>query len=104
MEYNMEIMEIIQSVDFFIFLIVGAATGWLFGQFVKGGGLGLAINITIGIVGSIISGFIFDWLDFMNVSDFADPVIAGALGAVILLSIANALKPKETKADESAES
>lgn len=99
----MEVMEIIRSVDFFIFLIVGAIAGGLFGQFVKGGGFGLAGNITIGIVGSAISGFVFDWLDFMNVGDLADPVIAGVLGAVILLTIANALKPKETTTHESAE-
>lgn len=85
----MEIMEIITSIDFVIFLIVGAVVGLLYGQFMKSKGIGLIGNITICIVGSVISGFIFDWLNFMNVGDVADPVIAGVVGAVILLTIAS---------------
>lgn len=100
---NMEVMEIIKSVDFIIFLIAGAVAGWLSGQIVKGGGFGLIGNVTIGIVGSVISGFVFDWLNFMNVGDVADPVIAGVLGATTLLTIANALRPKETTNHESTE-
>lgn len=84
----MEIMEIITSIDFVIFLIVGAVAGLLYGQFMKSKGFGLIGNISIGIVGSVISGFIFDWLNFMNVGDIADPIIAGAVGAAILLTIA----------------
>ena len=50
---------------------------------------------SVGIVGSLISGFVFDWLNFMDVGDYADPVIAGAFGAVILLAIAWAIRGKE---------
>ncbi len=87
----MEISEIIKSVDFFIFLIVGAIAGWLAGQIMKGG-LSLIWNITIGVAGSVISGFVFDWLNVINVGDVADPVIAGLIGATILLTITKVLK------------
>lgn len=83
-------MEIIMSMDFVIFLIVGTVSGWLVGLVMKGSGL--IQNIAVGIVGSVISGFVFDRLDFMDLGDIADPVIAGVFGAVILLSIAWAIR------------
>lgn len=88
----MEVIEIIKSIDFIIFLIVGAVAGLLAGIIMKGRGFGLIGNITISIVGSVISGFVFDWLNFMNIGDIADPIIAGVVGAVILLTIASTLK------------
>lgn len=89
----MEIMEIITSMDFIIWLIVGTVSGVLAGQVMKGNSL--LGTIVIGIVGSVISGFVFDWLDFMDVGDIADPVIAGVFGAVILLAVAWAIRGKE---------
>lgn len=88
----MEFIEIVKSIDFVIFLIVGVVAGLFSRQVIKTGGFGLTGNITIGIVGSVISGFVFDWLNFLNVGDIADPVIAGVVGAVILLIIASALR------------
>lgn len=84
---NMEVIEIITSIDFVIFLMVGIGAGFLMGQITKNG-LGATANIAIAIAGSVISGFIFDWLNFMNIGDIADPVIAGVVGAVLLLTIA----------------
>lgn len=92
MKLNMEVMEIIVSIDLVIFLVVGAVLGALAGQIMKGGSL--LQNIAVGTVGSIISGFVFDWLDFMDVGDIADPAIAGVFGAVILLAIAWAIRGK----------
>lgn len=95
-ERNMEITEIVMSLDFIIFLVVGGVTGWLASLVQKDSGLGE--NIVIGVVGSVISGFVFDWLDFMNVGDVADPVIAAVVGAVILLLFASAIRRKGTSA------
>ena len=86
-------MEIIRSIDFVIFLIVGAVIGLLAGQVMKGSNL--LQSIAVGIVGSVISGFVFDWLDFMDVGDIADPAIASVFGAVILLAVAWAIRGKE---------
>lgn len=88
----MEIMEIIKSIDFVIFLIVGVVIGLLAGQIIKE--RNLIKYVLIGMVGSVISGFVFDWLNFMDVGDIADPVIAGVFGAVILLAIAWAIGGK----------
>ena len=89
----MEIGEIIGSLDFALFLIVGIVVGGLYGHFIKGANF--IQSIVIGVIGSVISGFVFDWLNFMDVGDYADPIIAGTFGAVILLAIAWALRGKE---------
>ena len=84
----MEIMEIVNSLDFVIFLVVGVVIGWLAGQAVKDRSYGIGGNIVIAVTGSLVSGFIFDWLDFMNIGDIADPAIAASVGAVVFLTLA----------------
>lgn len=90
---DMEFLEILGSIDFVIFLVVGAILGVLAGQIMKSGNM--IQSIIVGIVGSVISGFVFDWLDFMDIGDYADPIIAGVSGAVILLAISWAIRGKE---------
>lgn len=92
----MEIMETLTSVDFVIFLLVGVIAGFVASQVMKGSRL--TGNILMGVVGSVISGFIFDWLDFMDVGDIADPAIAGVFGAVIFLAIAWAIRGQGNRA------
>jgi uncharacterized membrane protein YeaQ/YmgE (transglycosylase-associated protein family) len=41
-----------------VWLVIGAIAGWLAGQIVQGGGFGLVADIIIGIVGSVIGGFL----------------------------------------------
>jgi len=85
----MEIGEIIRSLDFALFLIVGIVVGGLYGQFIKGANF--IQSIVIGVIGSVISGFIFDWLDFMDFVDYLDPIIAGIVGTLLLLALARVL-------------
>jgi len=85
----MEIGEIIRSLDFALFLIVGIVVGGLYGQFIKGANF--IQSIVIGVIGSVISGFIFDWLDFMDFGDYLDPIIAGIVGTLLLLALARVL-------------
>lgn len=88
-------LEMIVSIDFAIWFLVGVGAGFLAGQFIKGGGYGMMGNIAVGITGSVISGFAFDWLNFMDIGDLADPLIAGLVGATILLTIAALLRREE---------
>lgn len=81
----MEFNEIIGSIDFTIFLIVGVVMGGIYGQLVKGENF--IVSVIIGVVGSVISGFIFDAINILDIGDYADPIIAGTLGAVILLTL-----------------
>ena len=41
-----------------IWLVIGAIAGWLAGQIVKGGGFGLVGDIVVGIVGSVVAGWL----------------------------------------------
>ena len=42
-----------------IFLVIGGVAGWLAGVIVKGGGFGLIGDIVVGIIGSLIGGWLF---------------------------------------------
>ena len=42
-----------------IFLLIGAVAGWLAGLIMKGGGFGLIGNIVVGVIGSLIGGWLF---------------------------------------------
>jgi uncharacterized membrane protein YeaQ/YmgE (transglycosylase-associated protein family) len=44
--------------EFLYFLLIGAISGWLGGQLWKGSGFGLFGNIIMGIVGSIVGGWL----------------------------------------------
>ena len=45
-----------------IFLLIGAAAGWIAGLLMRGGGFGVLGNIVVGIVGAVIGGFLFNLL------------------------------------------
>jgi uncharacterized membrane protein YeaQ/YmgE (transglycosylase-associated protein family) len=95
-------MSFVSALDFFagvdaiICLAVGVFAGWLAGPFMRGGGYGLIGNIVIGAVGAVVSGLLFDWLNVMDIGDYLDPLIAGALGAAILLAVAGVLRLTST--------
>ncbi len=86
-------LDFFAGVDVFVCLGIGAVLGWLAGPFMRGGGYGLVVNIVIGAVGGVLGGFIFDWINILDLGDLLDPLIAGALGAVVVLAIASVLRP-----------
>ena len=75
-----------------ILLAVGAVAGWLAGNIIKGGGFGLIGNIIVGLVGSIIGGAVFNWLGIRTGGGWLGLLLAGVVGAVILLFIVGLFK------------
>ncbi len=69
-----------------IWLVIGAVAGWLAGQIVKGGGFGLVGDIIVGIIGSVIGGWIFGSY-VVGVSGVGGAIIGSTIGAVVLLFI-----------------
>lgn len=69
-----------------IWLIVGAAAGWIAGIVVKGAGFGPLGNIIVGIVGSIVAGILFPLLG-IAVPGLIGAVVYAAIGAIILLLV-----------------
>jgi uncharacterized membrane protein YeaQ/YmgE (transglycosylase-associated protein family) len=75
-------------------LIIGAVSGWLAGQIMKGGGFGLLWNIILGIVGSFVGDWLFGVLNIsLNVgSATVNTIIQSVIGAVVLLFVAGLLR------------
>jgi uncharacterized membrane protein YeaQ/YmgE (transglycosylase-associated protein family) len=75
------------SESILIWLAVGAVAGWLAGQFIKGGGFGLIGNIVVGIIGSVIAGYLLPLMGVQLGAGFVRAVINAFIGACLLLTI-----------------
>ena len=72
-----------------VWLIVGAVSGWLAGQIVKGGGFGLLGDIVVGIIGAFVGGVVMSFAGGRGVTGFNLYSFGVALlGAVITLFVA----------------
>ncbi|MDG2448122.1 MAG: GlsB/YeaQ/YmgE family stress response membrane protein [Saprospiraceae bacterium] len=78
-----------------IWLILGAISGWIAGQLMKGRGFGLVGNIVVGILGSFIGGWLGGKLGIYEatVGGLSLPSILTSVGgAVVLLFIIGLVK------------
>lgn len=74
-------------------IIIGILAGYLGSLIFKGSGLGLLWNLIVGLIGGVIGGALFEFLGFHG-HGVIWQLIAATVGAVILLSIASALRRK----------
>lgn len=81
-------MDIISLI---IFLAVGALSGWLAGNIMKGKGFGLIGNIIVGIVGAVLGGFVYSLMGIIT-GGFTGTIIMATMGAIFLLYIISILK------------
>jgi uncharacterized membrane protein YeaQ/YmgE (transglycosylase-associated protein family) len=75
-----------------IFLVIGAAAGWLAGQLIAGGGFGLVGNIVLGIVGALVAGWLLPRLGVYIGGGIIGNIINAAIGAIIVLLVIGLLK------------
>ena len=78
-----------------IWLLLGAVAGWLAGLLMKGRGFGLFGNIVVGIVGSLLGGYLAGVLGISGAqaSGFNLPsLLTAVLGACVLLFIISLIK------------
>ncbi len=73
------------------FLIIGLIAGWLAGLIMKGRGMGILVNLIVGVVGAFIGGFLFQQVGIGG-HGFIGSLIVATIGAVILLFIVGVLK------------
>jgi uncharacterized membrane protein YeaQ/YmgE (transglycosylase-associated protein family) len=66
------------------FLLIGLVAGWLASHLVKVRGFGLVEKMIIGVIGSLIGGYVFQALK-LPVPQTAGSLITATVGAVILL-------------------
>jgi uncharacterized membrane protein YeaQ/YmgE (transglycosylase-associated protein family) len=71
-------------------IIIGLLAGWLAGLLGRGSGFGCIGNLLIGLVGSILGGWIFTKLGIFG-GGFIYSLAAATVGAVVLVLIARLL-------------
>jgi len=76
------------------YLAVGAFIGWLAGLLTKGKGFGCAGNVTIGIVGALIGGFLFKIIG-VKLPGTIGSILTALGGAVLLLFVINLFNKKK---------
>src|SRR5882724_9771198 len=67
-------------------IIIGLLAGWLAGKIARGSGYGCITDIILGLIGSVVGGWIFMKLGIFG-GGFLYSLAAATLGAVILVSI-----------------
>jgi uncharacterized membrane protein YeaQ/YmgE (transglycosylase-associated protein family) len=74
--------------DLLIWLFIGGAAGWLAGVLTKGKGFGCLGNVIVGVIGSVLGGWLF------SVTNLAAPgeglvgsIVTALIGAVVLIII-----------------
>jgi uncharacterized membrane protein YeaQ/YmgE (transglycosylase-associated protein family) len=82
-----------------VFLVLGAATGWLAGKYMKGGGYGIPANILLGILGGVIGGYLFRLLVFAA-GGLIGSMVTAIAGAVALLYLVQLYKKVQVQDEE----
>jgi uncharacterized membrane protein YeaQ/YmgE (transglycosylase-associated protein family) len=75
-----------------VWLIVGGIAGWLAGHLVRGAGFGLIGNIVLGVIGSLVAGWLLPRIGIFSDGGFVAEIIDAAIGAVIVLLIASLVR------------
>lgn len=78
--------------NIFMFLLIGGAAGWLSGLVMKGRGFGLFGNILVGIIGGVLGGWIFEFLDISAGGSMRSSLLVSFVGAVALLFVVGLIK------------
>jgi uncharacterized membrane protein YeaQ/YmgE (transglycosylase-associated protein family) len=71
-------------------VVIGIVAGWLAGKIMRGRGCGVLIDLLLGIVGSVLGGFLFGMLGLYAAGLVGRLVVATA-GAVLLIYVARRL-------------
>jgi uncharacterized membrane protein YeaQ/YmgE (transglycosylase-associated protein family) len=73
---------------FWAWLFLGLIAGWLAGKLSRGRGYGCIGDIVLGLLGSVVGGWIFTKLGIVSTANsFLYSLAAATLGAVILVAI-----------------
>jgi len=79
--------------EFLIFTAVGLASGWLAGRLMKGRDYGVAGNVVLGTIGSLVGGWLMHALGAEHPLAIWQQTIVALLGAMLVLGVARRLRP-----------
>ncbi len=68
-------------------IVLGLIAGWLAGKLARGRGFGCIGDILLGLIGSVIGGWIFTKLGIVHTNTFLFSLAAATVGAVVLVAI-----------------
>ena len=74
---------------FFASIIIGVLAGWITGKLMKGGGYGLWGDLLLGLVGSIVGGFLSSILLGVDLTSGFNltTLVVSVIGAVVVVAI-----------------
>ena len=75
-------------------IIIGGVAGWLAEMFMKSN-MGIFMNIILGIVGALVANFILGLIG-IDLAGWLGQLIAGFIGACILIAIARMFSGRRT--------
>lgn len=71
--------------DIVWFLLIGLVAGWLASQIMKGGGSSLVTDLIMGVIGSILGGFLFGLLGLTS-TGLVGSLVTATVGAIVLIA------------------
>ncbi len=80
----------VEGTGLIMFLVIGLVAGWLAGNIMRGGSLGIAGNLVVGVVGAVLGGFLFGLLGLKAVG-LLGSLITATVAAVVLLYLVRRL-------------
>ena len=76
------------TLGFVIWLIIGGIAGWISGLITKGKGYGCLGNVIVGVIGSVIGGWLFNVLNVSAPGEgLLGSIITAVIGAVVLIVV-----------------
>ena len=72
-------------------ILIGILAGWLAGQIVKGRGMGVLVDLIVGIVGAVLGGWVFALLG-LGAYGLIGRLVMAVVGAVLLLLLVRVIK------------
>jgi uncharacterized membrane protein YeaQ/YmgE (transglycosylase-associated protein family) len=80
-------------------IIVGLLAGWLTGMIMKGSGYGLLGDLLLGLIGSIVGGWLFGLiLPAAEPSGLIGSIIVATIGAIVLVAIVRLIRGQPVRA------
>ncbi len=80
-------------------IIVGLLAGWLTGMLMKGSGYGLLGDLLLGLIGSIVGGWLFGLiLPAAEPSGLIGSIIVATIGAIVLVAIVRLIRGQPVRA------
>lgn len=75
------------------FILIGLAAGWIVGKILKGQSFGLAGNLIIGMIGSVVGGVLF-WVLGIAPKNIIGSLVTAVIGALVFLFVASKLSKR----------